>query len=254
MNFDKIGKEAFVKIYSESDKKVNLPLYFSRDMYDNEEGLNEIQLERGLKIQHLPSDIVSKEREIIYCAARSGAGKSYYSMKYIKEYKKKFKGRPIYLFTSLVEEDETLKELEVKKFKLDNNFLNTPLEIEFFKESLVLFDDIETITDKLVYKKIREILDKVLSVGRHQKTSCIYTSHILTNGAQTKLILNESHSIVIFPEGLPVRNIEYLCENYIGLNKKEIERVKKIKSRWICFFKSFPAIIAYESGLYIPSK
>ena len=110
------------------------------------------------------------------------------------------------------------------------------------------------ISDKAILLKVRQILEKILSVGRHQKTSCIYTSHILTNGAQTKLILNESHSIVIYPEGLPVRNIDYLCESYIGLNKKEIEKVKKIKSRWITFFKSFPTLIAYESGIFIPNK
>lgn len=254
MNFDKIGKGPLFKIYSEADKKVNLPVYLDEELYNDNEGYNNVQLEKGLQIQHLPNNAVSQEREIIYCAGRSGSGKSYYAKEYIKEYKKKYKNREVFLFTYLTEEDETLKELKVKKFKLDDKFLQANLELDFFKESLVLFDDIEMISDKAILGKIRQILIKILQTGRHAKISCIYTSHLLTNNVQTKDILNETHTIVIYPSGLAQRNLEYLCTSYLGFDKKDIERIKKIKSRWITFYKSFPIVVAYQTGFFIQDK
>ena len=256
MNTLEIGKGPIFKVYSEEDKSVNLPFYIDEEIYNSgaynpEEGIfKELKLDKGMKIQHLPNNAVST-REILYLSGRSGSGKSYYAMKYIKEYKKKYKDRPIFLFTYLTEEDQTLKDLKVNKFKLDEYFLETPLEIDFFEKSLVLMDDIDMISDKLIYKKIREILDKILQTGRHKEISCIYTSHLLTNSNQTKLILNESHTATIYPCGLPKRNIEYFLSSYLGFDKKDIAKVSRIKSRWITFYKTFPIVVAYETGAYI---
>lgn len=246
------GKGPIFKVYSEDDKKVAVKFYLDEELYKEGQGMNDFQLDKGLKIQHLPNNAVST-REIIYLAGRSGSGKSYYAREYIKEYKKKYKNREVYLFTYLTEEDETLRELDIKKFKLDQTFLDTPLEIDFFEDSLVIFDDCESISDKAIYKKVKVILDKILQTGRHKNISCIYTSHILTNNVQTKLILNECHTITIFPTGLPKRNVDYLMEAYLGFDKTDIKRVKRIKSRWITFLKTFPALVFHESGAFIPT-
>lgn len=253
MNTEESGKGPIFKIYSEIDKTVNLPIYIDDELYKRDMGSKEFILDEGLKIQHLPNNAVSS-REIIYLAGRSGSGKSYYAMKYIKEYKKKYKDRPIFLFTYLTDEDETLKELKVNKFKLDQDFLDADLEIDFFEKSLVLFDDIDMISEKPILEKIRTILSKILQTGRHKEISCIYTSHLLANNHQTKLILNETHTVTIYPAGLPKRNVEYYLSSYCGLDKKDIKKVKRIKSRWITIYRTFPIVIAYETGAFIPDE
>lgn len=253
MNFEGLGKGPICKIYSESDKSVNLPVYLDEEMHNNGEGHTEFKLGDDMKIQHLPNNAVST-REILYIAGRSGSGKSYYAKNYVKEYKKKYKDREIYYFSYLTDPDKTLEELKINRFKLDKKFLETELEIGFFEKSLVIMDDIDFISDKAIYKKVREILDKILCTGRHKEISCIYTSHVLTNNHQTKMILNESHTITIFLSGLPKRNVDYLLEAYLGFDKEDIAKVKRIKSRWITFYKSFPIVVAYESGCYIPNS
>lgn len=253
MNFEGLGKGPIAKIYSEDDKSINLPIYLDGENFNRGTSNDQLNVADGMKLQHLPNNAVST-REILYIAGRSGSGKSYYAMRYIKEYKKKYKDREVYLFTYLTEEDQTLRDLKVKKFKLDKKFLEAELEIGFFEKSLVIFDDIDFITDKAIYKKVRDILDKILGTGRHKEISCIYTSHILTNNVQTKMILNECHSITVFPSGLPKRNIDYLLEAYLGFDKIDIGKVKSIKSRWITFFKTFPIVVMYETGAYIPDS
>ena len=57
------------------------------------------------------------------------------------------------------------------------------------------------------------------------------------------MILNESHSITTFPATLGGKSMRYLFDQYLGLDKKQIEKVKSIKSRWITVLKTFPQIV-----------
>ncbi|MFM6267246.1 MAG: ATPase/DNA packaging protein, partial [Dolichospermum sp.] len=54
----------------------------------------------------------------MYITGPSGSGKSTYTRKYLEQYVKKFKGRPIYLFSSLPS-DESLDKVKPKRIKLD---------------------------------------------------------------------------------------------------------------------------------------
>ena len=37
--------------------------------------------------------------------------------------------------------------------------------------------------------------------------------------------------------------MKYLLDQYLGLDKKQIEKVKSIKSRWTTVLKTFPQIV-----------
>jgi Cdc6-like AAA superfamily ATPase len=69
------------------------------------------------KFQQIPD--TTKEREILYITGPSGSGKSTYTRKFLEQYKKKHKDRPIYLFSSLPE-DESLDKIKPKRVKLDS--------------------------------------------------------------------------------------------------------------------------------------
>jgi hypothetical protein len=117
------------------------------------------------------------------------------------------------------------------------------LSSEDFKDSLVIFDDVDCIREKKLKNKIKEILDKLLQTGRHYNSSVIYLSHLTCNGGDTKLILAECHSITVFPNTLNGRTRDYLYKSYIGLNKKQIENLKKLEddTRSLTFVKSYPS-------------
>jgi len=199
-------------------------------------------------MQHMPH--TSNERQILYITGASGSGKSYYVNKYSNEYHKKFKNNPIYLFSS-VNDDISLKIPDLKKIRLDETFLNSELTASDFKDSLVIFDDTDVISNKSILKKVNNILNIILQTGRHHKTSVIYTSHTSCNGASTKIILNEAHSITIYPTGLGGRSLKYMLDSYFGLDKEQIRKIKRINSRWVTIIKSYPMIVLYEKGAYV---
>ena len=91
----------------------------------------------------------------------------------------------------------------------------------------------------------------ILETGRHFNISCVYTSHVACAGIDTKRILNEAHSITIFPHGLGGRSMKYLLENYLGLDKDQVKRIKKLGSRWVSILKTFPMIVLSEKEAFV---
>ena len=81
--------------------------------------------------------------------------------------------------------------------------------------------------------------------------SAIITSHVATNGAETRLILTEAHAIVFFPNNMAARSLKYLLESYMGMDKTEIKRIKALQGRAVCFVKTFPKCVVSEKEVFI---
>lgn len=248
MNFEQEGVGAIAEIRSTNKTKKAQEIFVENDKSKVEDFLKEIKCKDNEHLQHIPNK--SNERDILYITGASGSGKSYYMNKYIQEYTKKHKKNKIYLFSS-IDDDTSIKSTTIKRIKLNEGFINAELTASDFKDSLVLFDDTDVISNKNVLKKVNNILNVILQTGRHFNTSVIYTSHTACNGTQTKVILNEAHSITIFPSGLGGRSMKYLLDSYFGLDKDQIKKIKKLNSRWVTIMKTYPMIVMYEKGAYI---
>ena len=198
--------------------------------------------------QQIPNK--NTEREIIYITGASGSGKSTYTRKYCEEYKKLYPKREIYMFSSL-KEDESLDSVKPNRIILDDRLITDPLFVDDFKDSLVIADDIDVISDKLHRRAVWNLLDQILETGRHTNTSCIITNHLPTGGRDTKRILNEAHSVVFFPHSGSSRGLRYLVENYLGGDIKDIKNIRKMKSRWCCWFKNYPQTIMTEKCIWL---
>jgi len=46
------------------------------------------------------------------------------------------------------------------------------------------------------------------------------------------------------------KQINYVLENYIGLGKKDIQTIKKLKTRSACVFKNYPQCVLTEHNLF----
>jgi hypothetical protein len=196
------------------------------------------------KFQFIPDE--NKERFIAYVVGASGSGKSFFASQLGNEYKKMFPKNSIYLL-SYLDNDSSIDQIKgIKRIKLDDEFLETDLDAEDFRDSLVIWDDTDCITDKKMVLKLRDLLGKMLNTGRHCKNSVIYLSHIACNGLQTKSILNETHSITFFNATLGGRTRQYLLNQYLGLNKAEIEALNDIQGRAITICKTYPMVLIAE--------
>jgi dimeric dUTPase (all-alpha-NTP-PPase superfamily) len=230
------GKFNGKTIYLSDDPVADTGLHKSFDKLEVTDGI----------FQVLPNK--KSERDVGMIVGASGSGKSYWTKQWVKEYKKQYKDRPIFLFSSLLE-DKSLDEIEPQRMKIDDSLLTDPIEADELENALVIFDDIDALTNKKQKEAVYTILNKILTIGRHFNTSVLITSH-LANGNLLKTILNELHFFVYFPQGT-TRSTLYVLENYIGVSKNLFPIIKATRSRWACVLKNYPAAIITEHKMML---
>lgn len=192
-------------------------------------------------------------RECIYVAGPSGSGKSTYISNYAKNYKKMFPKNKIFVF-SRVDEDNCIDKLDPIRIKIDEELINDPIDPKELSDSLVIFDDTDTIPNKKLKDAVNQLKSDLLEVGRHGNTYVAVTSHLLTNYKESRTILNEAHAITLFPGSGSSYSIRYVLKNYGGLENKDIDKILRLPSRWITFRKLYPQLILYAKGMYLLNK
>lgn len=219
-------------------------------IYLGDNGTAEINILDG-KLQVLPqNDIVEK----IYISAPSGAGKSTFMGKYISEFKKLRKDDPIYVFSS-IDYDKELDKHDPIRINLDEDLLEDPLQPTELENSLCVFDDTGTIRDKPIKQYLEVLQDWLLECGRHFKIRLLISSHLLSNYASTRRILNEATSVVVFPRsGTGTYHIKNFLKMYCGFDVIQIKKFINLPSRWVLINRGFPQYVIYEHGCYIPKS
>lgn len=224
------------------------------DIQNDDEG-DSIELKDSHHFQLAPRPVKEKERSTSLIAGEAGAGKSYYVREYAKYYNKMLPKNPIYLI-SYLQYDETLDDYdEIKRINaFTPEFLDEvmSIDLEEFRDSFIIFDDVDSITNKHVKAKIYGFLAKLLRIGRHHNISVSYVGHELYESHELKSILNESHTITFFPRFLNFKKLKYLAETYFGLSKEQIQRIRNIKnSRYVTYIKGSDKIILTEKEMFI---
>lgn len=210
---------------------------------------NELEISEG-KIELLPAD--KKSRDCIVVAGRSGSGKSFFTRNFIKNYMKLYPKRNVLLF-SPVEEDKAFDDLTINKIMLDDDLLENPFDITELKDSLVVFDDTDSVIDPKLKKIIIDLQNSILEIGRHNNVSTIITIHKICDYKRTRTLLNEAHYVVLFLRGNRSHLSKYYLKNHLDLSKSELKRVYNLPSRWVCFSNVFPSPIISEKNVYIPN-
>ncbi len=203
------------------------------------------------------------DRSIFLCGP-SGSGKTFLSKEIIKHDER---NRPIVLF-SKVDKDDSLKELEklrltsnpfddekgksrlIKiRLQTDEDLMNLPSNEEL-KNCICLFDDIDSFPhDISVF--LNQYRDSILECGRHHNISVISTSHQLYNWSKTRVVLNESELVCMFPHSNK-RNAMLFLRDRMGLTRDEVGNIMREimdNSRSIVCKMSAPNIIMHEKGI-----
>lgn len=209
-----------------------------------------IELPTDSTFQCIPS-ADPKKRQVWYVAGQSGSGKSYFARGIAESYKKLYPDREVYLISKL-NEDETLDKSKIAKpqrISLDS-LVNDPPELEEFQSCLVIFDDFDTL-DKPYDKVVHKLIEDLCIMGRHTNTSMLILSHYLTNYKKTRLILGEANFLVVYPLATSFKALKYVCEHYGGLDKEQIQQMKKL-GRWVCIHKNYPVYVLSAHSAYLP--
>ena len=186
------------------------------------------------------------DRLCIYVFGPNGSGKSYLASSITNQYKKLFPKNEVYLF-SLKDEDKKLDDLGVERIDIEG-LINDGADIDYkdFADSLCIFDDVDG-CEKRISNRIQKLIYSLLAHGRSSNCSILTTAHIGADNHNTKSQLNESHMIVLFPQGNRKQN-EYIMKTYLGIGNKSIKKLLKIPCRWIAFSKKLPMFYITSNG------
>ena len=139
----------------------------------------------------------------------------------------------------------------VKRIKLNEEILDADIDIKDLKNSLIICDDIDTITNKQVCKLVANLRDDLLENARHYNIYLCCVSHQILNYKSTRHLILESDIIVFFPRSGGYQIKRFLKE-YMSLERKQVDDVMKIPSRWIAINKNtFPNTYIGENDIYI---
>lgn len=208
----------------------------------------EILLEDGRIVPTLWKDPTMRA----YICGATGSGKTTWVINFCKEILLRAGNRKKKIYViSVLSEDKNLDDLGVLRIKLDESILTNPIELDELKNSICIFDDVETITNKKIKEMVSNLKDQCLSEGRHHNICTICTNHQITDYKKTRNMLLECEFITFFPQSGGLNNIKRLLSTYIGLSKEEINKILLLPSRWVTIFNRYPLACIYESGVFL---
>lgn len=238
--------ERALKIGKEPVKKELKKIF--RDLKSELEEImkKEIILNYDEELEILPNP----KSERLYLCGPSGSGKSHNVSQYIKNFKKIWKNKKIYLFSEQ-ENDDILDQFKPIRIKLDEELIDDPISTKEISDSLTIFDDIDDISNKKLKNSVYDLKDSLLKRGRHENIYTITTNHQCTDYKNTRDTINESHIIFVYPRSGSAASIKYLLKTYLGFTKEQIEKILKLPSRWVAIHKSYPVYVMYQNGIYL---
>lgn len=242
-----------VKCSSKCNKKPCCHKCCKKDLYSNLG--NELKLTEG-KFRRLQN---FNQRSVDYICGPSGCGKSTQASILAENFMKMFPGKPFYLFSRTdAEDDPALIRLKPIQIRIDKSLIDNPIDItkELTGGCLILFDDCNTISDNKLKKAVEHLMNDIMEVGRKLKIWIVITSHLIIPSDKTfaRTVLNEMHTLTVFPQAGSGYQITYVLKNYFSLNKKQIEEIINLPSRWVTISKLFPQYVIHENGCYLLNK
>lgn len=181
----------------------------------------------------------------------AGVGKSTFIGNWLKTYKEKYPKNGIFVFSPKLDDPAFTKIKNLHYVKLDDSILSSPLDVSEFANSVCIFDDIESITNKALNEAVRRFRDQCYEIGRAPTNiTTIAVHHVILANQATKIILNESEEVVLFPKS-NFSAVSNLCRRYYGFDRDQLNYLKDVPSRWVVIKRSYPTTIISENAVKV---
>lgn len=200
-------------------------------------------------------------REVHYIVGPSGAGKSSWCVRYILMWAEMFpelaKKKRIFRF-SRIEHDKTFDRLGrldkpderlYKNVLINESLLENPITLEDVKNSLLVFDDVDSIQDEALKDMIHKLRNDVLETGRHHNIYVLNTSHKVLNWNSTRSAISEATAVTFFPKSGTTGSIRDFLSKKCGYDKKTIDSLMHLPSLWVTVYMTYPNYAIYEKGV-----
>lgn len=191
--------------------------------------------------EQFPLPNITIGRQITFVCAPSQAGKTTFVAEFGLMFKKMYELDNIYVFSEKAHDQ--LDILNPKRISLKPPIPTDPF---LFKNSLIIFDDIDGIYDKDVRKDVFSLMERILKLGGECKCHIIITYHMMSNRNETRYLLFECNYIVLFPNTGSKNQFRNLLLNYVGLDSYQVEELMNMNSRWVFLHKNHPRYIVTQ--------
>ena len=193
----------------------------------------------------------------IYIFAAPGAGKSFWVNEFSKEWRRIHGPSAPIIIISQVEHDVSLppggatnyKRISVKSLASKELSLS---EFEVYKAALVIFDDCDALgkDDEATLLRAQSLIisqGRSHGPGRNCSISCIVTSHVASSYSKSRLVLSSATAYVCFSHGCSYTAMARLLSVYGGLDSEQVQRLRKLPSRWFVVSRRYPPFFVSEN-------
>lgn len=238
--------QEIVSVLNNSNRLSNIGLF-------NIENNLEKDISVPTMLQQLP---FGHERDCLFICGPSGSGKSYKVSEYCNMFKKSVVKKhglkaaknieQIYLISPKIDDKNINKIKNIEQFDLTyENFVDEDekLTCEDLEDSLVIFDDIEAISNTAVRDGVRELRDNILLLGRSMHIYCVVTNHLTLDRKNTRIPLLECQFYTYFPgSGTNRQNVNFF-KTYCGFDSETIKKLLNLKSRSVTIHTHYPQYV-----------
>lgn len=180
----------------------------------------------------------------------TGCGKTTFLANYLEMYQKYKEKKPIIIFSDC--EPDTLpqfQKLGAKFMKLDMSLVEHPIQTSELANSICVFDDIDSISDKKIKTAVKVLASAIFKKGSSKNNIDVYfTYHAITSGVDTKDAVLNSNKLVYFNGSL--MGIPYTLKK-LGYSEDQIKKLTTLPSRYVMLNKDVPNYVVYERGVFV---
>jgi len=228
--------------------------YHVDDNDDNDDNIKYCKISDDGLFCHAPTNEPNMCDVNLYCGKR-GSGKSTSLSSYVSFYKKLFPKNKVFLF-SQKKEDDILDPVVDKRIDLDTYIDQGGVKLDHFKyPSLVIFDDIDMLTDSKEDGKLKteiyKLMNTLIELGRSKGITVCQTTHIARDHEKTKHILNGCTTFTFFKHAIS-QQIKDAMKLYLGLSPSQIKTILSLpNTRQITIFTICPPVVMTDKELFI---
>lgn len=180
---------------------------------------------------HIP---LGKERYIIFFSGASGMGKSSLTAFMAKQHHKLISKKIFYIAGTDKNADKSLAPLKFIKQISGENLEEINVD-EDFRDSLVIFDDIDNWT---FHKEAIKILNQCYEIGRKFQINIIYISHVASKASESKIY----GEVDMYITNKATKN--RMMEHHLELSNEVIKEIESYLNTdvYVCYNKIYNCI------------
>ena len=247
-------KDSFTIHYKACRARIENELKFNKE---NPGCFKEFKTTNPKERLELAFPLPNNERLVMYISGKNGCGKSTFIANLLKNYVEVYQDRDIFLFSSQ-EYDDKLDDLNLENLQriTIDSLATEPLTLDDLRNSICIFDDVDSIANKAVSKAVDDLKFDILKNGRSHNgdrsddIDVIITNHIPNAGHATKAMIHEAFYYVVFPMGSTARAIQTICD-YAGLDKEHKRRILSSGSRSVIIHNNYPSYVLTTNEIFL---